>query len=73
MKYYFLVGDQAVSDYPNIDHIDSQDGDVIMYDTETMTPPELMEMASGWGDILQITEEEYRRIYNTILNNNKLY
>lgn len=66
MKYFFLLGEQAVSDYPDLDNIQVIDGDVIMFDTETMTPPQLMEMVDGWYDYLQITEEEYTRIYNLL-------
>lgn len=66
MKYFFLVGSRAVSDYPNLDNIGPFDGDVIMFDTETMTPPQLMEMTDGWHDYLQITEEEYTWILNLL-------
>jgi hypothetical protein len=71
MKYFFLVGSQAVSDYPDLDFIDYMGGDVIMFDTETMTPPQLMEMADGWHDFLVITEDEYTRIYNLLYPESK--
>jgi hypothetical protein len=66
MKYFFLVGSTAVFNYPDLDDMDSMDGDVFCYDTETMTPPDLLDMADGWHDHLQITEEEFVRIYKIL-------
>lgn len=67
MTYYFLVGSQAVSTYPDIENItDPMDGDVICFDTETMTPPMLMEMADGWHDYVVISESEYQTILNQL-------
>jgi hypothetical protein len=67
MTYYFLVGSQAVSTYPDIANIvDSWDGDVIRFDTETMNPPMLMQMVDGWNDYVEITEAEYETIYNQL-------
>jgi hypothetical protein len=63
MKYFFLIGTQAVGHYPDIQKIEPFDGDVIMFDTDTMTPPELLDMAYGWYDHVAITEEEYDQIF----------
>ena len=62
MKYFFLVGSTAVFKYPDLDDMDYSDGDVFCYDTETMTPNDLLDMADGWHDHHQITEEEFVRI-----------
>jgi hypothetical protein len=71
MKYYFLVGSEAVGHYPNIQNIEPFDGDVICFDTETMTPPMLMEMADGWHDYIVIDEVEYETIYNQLYPESK--
>jgi hypothetical protein len=71
MTYYFLVGQQAVGHYPNIQNIEPFDGDVICFDTETMTPPQLMQMADGWIDFVEINEEEYQTIYNQLYPESK--
>jgi hypothetical protein len=66
MKYYFLVGQQAVGYYPDIERISPFDGDVICFDTETMTPPMLMQMADGWIDFVEIDGEEYETIFKKL-------
>jgi hypothetical protein len=62
MKHFFLVGSEAVASYPDLDEMYFMDGDVFCFDTETMTPNDLLDMADGWHDHLEITEEEFVRI-----------
>lgn len=64
--YYYLVGTEAVSTYPDIHKLDPMDGDVICFDTEKMTPTQLLEMIDGWMDFIEITEEEYNEIYSIL-------
>ena len=72
MKYYFLIGYEAVSTYPNIANItDPRDGDVICFDTEKNNIPELMGWINGWLDHVEITEAEFETIYNQLYPESK--
>jgi len=70
MIYYFIVGEQAVWGYPDAqkvaDAINNYDGDLICFDTETMTPPQLLEMFDGWHDHIDIGESLYDEISNLL-------
>ena len=70
MRYYFIVGSQAVWEYPNphkiADVINNCDGDIICFNTETMTPPQLLDMVDGWHDHLEIGESLYNEINNLL-------
>lgn len=70
MIYYFIVGTQAVWEYPNphkiADVINDLDGDIICFNTETMTPPQLLDMVDGWHDHLEIGESLYNEINNLL-------
>lgn len=68
--YFYLVGTQAVAKYPNIQEIEPFDGDVICFDTETMTPTDLLEMTNGWFDFIEISEQEYNEIYSILYPKN---
>lgn len=71
MIYYFIVGSQAVWEYPNAQDvanvINDLDGDIICFDTETMTPPQLLDLVNGWNDYQEIGESLYNEI-NNLLN-----
>ncbi len=71
MKYFFIVGSQAVWAYPNAqkvaDVINDLDGDIIYFDTETMIPPQLLDLVDGWNDYQEIGASLYNEI-NNLLN-----
>lgn len=70
MKYFYIVGTQAVWEYPKlskvVSKIDEHDGELICFDSDTMTPTQLLEMVDGWHDFLEIEESEYDEINNLI-------
>ena len=68
MKTYFLFGEFACKEFEiSIENLKDQAlksditsfGDVICYDSEIMTIPELLDIAILRGDYIEISEEEY--------------
>lgn len=70
MKYFYLVGTAAVWQYPNLDEvanvINDLGGELICFDSATMSPTQLLEMVDGWHDFQEIEESEYDTINNQL-------
>jgi hypothetical protein len=66
MKYYFVVGSRAVWECPNAQDvanaINEYEGDIVCFDAETMTPPQLLDLVDGWHDHREIEMSLYNEI-----------